>query len=59
MTATRPGRWMSPGEDEGRKQWNNQPVRLLLTCRRGGYEPWLIQRDIKVDPGRPRIRTVG
>jgi hypothetical protein len=56
MTATRPGRWMSTAtQDEWRKRCARQPVRLLLTCRRSGHEPWFIQRDVKVDPGIPSM----
>jgi len=51
MTRTRPGRWMSDGPDEWRKRWRDQPVRLLLTCRCEGYEPWFVQRDVEVEQG--------
>jgi len=49
LTATRPGRWMTgTTRDQWRKQYRNHPVRLLITCRREGYEPWFVQRDVVV-----------
>jgi len=62
MAPTGPGRWVNQaGRDEWRKWRKDQPVRLLLTCRRNGYEPWFIQRDVKVEQeeGSPQIRVVG
>lgn len=55
MTVTRPGRWMSTYQAEWLQRWVGEPVRLLLTCHRDGYEPWFIQRDVKVDPGHPSM----
>jgi hypothetical protein len=55
LRATRPGRWMSIGQDEWRKRWKDRPVRLLVTCLCDGYEPWFIQRDVKAER-RPRAR---
>jgi hypothetical protein len=49
LTETRPAKWMSLSQDEWRKKWKGQPVRLLVTCICDGYEPWLIQRDVKVE----------
>lgn len=59
LTATRPGKWMNPSQDEWRKKWKDEPVRLLVTCICDGYEPWFIQRDVKVEH-RPhaRIRVI-
>jgi hypothetical protein len=51
LRATRPGKWMSGvSQDEWRKTWRGEPIRLLLVvCRCEGYEPWFIQRDVKVE----------
>jgi hypothetical protein len=50
LVPTRPGRWMTGTTGEAwRKQYHDQPVRLLLTCRREGEESWVIQRDVRVE----------
>lgn len=49
LTPTRPGRWMSTTPGRWREQWTNKPVRVLVTCRCDGYDPWFIQRDVEVD----------
>jgi len=50
LRATRPGEWMSStSQDEWRKKWKGQPIRLLVTCICDGYEPRCIQRDVKVE----------
>lgn len=59
LAATRPGKWMATSQEEWRKRWKGQPVRLLVICRCEGYEPWFIQRDVKVEQTpRTRIRTI-
>ena len=51
-------RWMTgTSQEDWRKQQAGKPVRLLLTCRVGEYEAWLIQRDITVtEKARARVR---
>lgn len=50
LVPTRPGRWMEGTTGEAwRRPYRDQPVRLLLTCRRKGEEPWVVQRDVKVE----------
>ncbi len=50
LRATRPGKWMgSKTVEDWRRERKGTPLRLLLTCRREGYEPWTIQRDVKID----------
>jgi hypothetical protein len=49
LTATRPGRWMNMPQELWRKQYRDHHVRLLITCRREGYEPWFVQRDVEVE----------
>ena len=57
LRATHPGRWMtSMSQDEWRKKWKAQPLRLLITCRCDGYQPWFIQRDITLEL-KPRVRV--
>jgi hypothetical protein len=59
LRATQPGRWMDRSQDEWRRRWKGQPVRLLVTCLCEGYDPWFIQRDVKVEQKpRARIRTI-
>jgi hypothetical protein len=60
LTPTRPGCWMTgTGQDDWRKQYRDHPVRLLITCRREGYEPWFVQRDVQAEyPKVARIRTI-
>ena len=50
LRATKPGPWMTATSSEAwREEYRNQPLRLLLTCKRNEYEdPWFIQRDVKV-----------
>ena len=55
MTRTRPGSWMTgTSQEDWRKQTADQPIRLLVTCRRGGYEPWLVPYEITVEPDETR-----
>jgi hypothetical protein len=60
LTLTRPGRWMTAtSQEDWRKQQAGKPVRLLLTCRLGEYEPWLIQCDVAVtEKPRTALRTI-
>jgi hypothetical protein len=51
LTATRPGRWMAAHNKERWQDENRgKPVRLLITCRRDGYDPWLILQEVDVPP---------
>lgn len=61
MNRTRPGPWMSStSRDEWRKRYAGQPVRLLITCRRDGYEPWIVLCEVRAEPvPRARIRFLG
>jgi hypothetical protein len=56
LTHTRPGRWMDGTQDAWRKQQAGKPVRVLLTCRLGDYEPLFIQCDVPVEE-KPRTRV--
>lgn len=60
LIPTRPGHWMTgTSQDDWRKQYRDHPVRLLITCRREGYEPWFIQRDVHAEyPKVARVRAI-
>ena len=60
LQATRPGHWMTgTSQDEWRKQYQDHPIRLQITSRSEGHEPWFVQRDVKVDyPKVARIRAI-
>jgi hypothetical protein len=55
MKPAHPGRWMSSGSQSYRnRQHADQPVRLLITCRHEGHEPWAVLREVKAQqPGGP------
>lgn len=41
------------------KRWHGQPLRLLVTCHCEGYDPWFIQREVRIDhPPQARIRVI-
>jgi hypothetical protein len=48
LTRTRPGHWMSMSPEQWRQQ-RVGPVRLQITCRRGG-EQWILLREIRIGP---------
>lgn len=60
LNPTRPGHWMTgTSQKNWQRQYRDHPIRLLITCRRQGYEPWLVQCDVHVDyPKVARIRTL-
>jgi hypothetical protein len=44
IRVTRPPRWQR-GDNafrEWTEQWINAPMRLMITCRREGFEPWVV-----------------
>lgn len=54
---TRPPLWQA-GDDRDtrwRGEWLNKPMRLVLTCRREGFEAWTVPREVEV-PESPRVR---
>jgi hypothetical protein len=58
MTRTRPGSWMTgTSQEDWRRQTAGQPVRLLITCRREGYEPWLMPYEI-IKPEELRLVSI-
>jgi hypothetical protein len=60
MRHTQPGRWMTgKSAEQWQKQYRDKPVRLLLTCRREGYEPWTVLKQVKaVLENRASVRWV-
>lgn len=40
-------------QDSWHKQYQDHPVRLLITCRRDGYELWLVSHEVY--PARPKV----
>lgn len=57
---TRPPHWQEGDDREARwrDQWLNKPMRLVLACRRDGFEPWVVPYEVDV-PQAPRVRTIG
>jgi hypothetical protein len=33
-----------------RRKYDGKPLRVTVTCRREGYEPWVFQREVQRDP---------
>ncbi|MFJ8049842.1 hypothetical protein [Streptomyces luteogriseus] len=56
---TRPPRWQEGPDTERhwRDQWLNAPMRLVITCRRDEFEPWVVPCEVEV-PEAPRVRWV-
>ncbi|MER6374856.1 hypothetical protein ABT255_42340 [Streptomyces mirabilis] len=59
LERTRPPHWQEGDDREARwrDKWLNQPMRLVLTCRRDGFDPWVVPYEVDV-PGRPRVRNL-
>lgn len=54
---TRPPIWLR-GDDRAarwRDQWLNTPMRLVITCQKEGYKPWIVPCRVDV-PESPRVR---
>jgi hypothetical protein len=43
--------WTSP--DSWRQQYLGKPIRVEITCRRAGHEPWILRREVEVKPEGP------
>jgi hypothetical protein len=51
MDRQNPPRWNTSGtEASWRRDYEGQPVRLLLKCRREGFEPWSLPVEVSVTP---------
>jgi hypothetical protein len=33
-------------QQQWQDEYEDQPIRLLITCRRAGYEPWTLLREV-------------
>lgn len=57
LERTRPPVWQEGNDREARwrDQWLNKPMRLVLTCRRDGFDPWVVPHEVDV-PQAPRVR---
>jgi hypothetical protein len=52
LKRTQPGYWMSTySQQQWREDYEDHPVRLLITCRREGYEPWALLREVTAGAG--------
>jgi hypothetical protein len=62
LNRTRPGHWMGSAttQESWRRRYADQPLRLLITCRRDGYEPWTLPYEVGTERRRPpKIRILG
>ncbi|WP_430378419.1 hypothetical protein [Streptomyces sp. B1-3] len=59
LERTRSPLWWEGNDREARwrDKWLNKPMRLVLTCRRDGFEPWTVPCEVEV-PQAPRVRTM-
>jgi hypothetical protein len=49
LVRTQPGHWMTSYTQEyWHEDFEEQPVRFLITCRREGYEPWTLLKEVVV-----------
>ncbi|GGX94652.1 hypothetical protein [Streptomyces anandii] len=59
LERTRAPLWWEGNDREARwrDKWLNKPMRLVLTCRRDGFDPWVVPYEVDV-PQAPRVRTL-
>ena len=58
LKLTRPGRWMLMSIENWQERQNGEPIRVSIACRRKGYEPWTLHREVRPDAGPPSTRRV-
>jgi hypothetical protein len=52
LQRTRPGHWMSTySQQQWQDDYEDHPARLLITCRREGYEPWPLLYEVATGAG--------
>jgi len=57
LSRTRPGHWMSSlSQERWQEDHAEQPIRLLITCRREGYEPWTLLYEVAAGQILPEER---
>jgi hypothetical protein len=56
LTRTDPPPWWTHREAEAgwRARWLGKPVRLVFTCRRDGFEPWVVPYEVEI-PVEPQV----
>lgn len=60
LKRTRPGYWMSTySQEQWQDDYEDQPIRLLITCRRAGYEPWTLLREVVAGAGPEERKQAG
>jgi hypothetical protein len=50
LSRSLPPAWSTGGTTEWRREWAGTPVRLVLICRRDGYQPWTVPLEVDVIP---------
>ena len=58
LERTRPPLWQEGNDrqEHWRDQWLNKPMRLVLTCRRDGFDPWTVPYEVEV-PRQPEFHA--
>ena len=49
---THPPEWDSRTEEEWRRSYDEVPLRLALDCTLAGHEPWILYKNVTVEPSR-------
>lgn len=59
LERTRPPHWWEGNNRDARwrDEWRGKPLRLVLTCSRQGFEPWVVPYEVEA-PEEPRVRWV-
>lgn len=47
---TRPPEWDGRTEEKWRSQYDEVPIRLALKCTLAGHEPWIVYKNVTVEP---------
>lgn len=55
LEQTMPPSWSAPGFWQD--QYEGKPARLEITCRRAGYEPWILRLEVEPD-AEPRVELI-
>lgn len=60
LKRTYPGHWMSTySPQQWQEEYADQPVRLLIICRREGYESWELLREVMTGAGPEERKQAG
>ena len=60
LKRTRPGYWMSTySQQQWQDEYEDQPIRLLITCRRAGDEPWALLQEVAAGAGPEERKQAG